>query len=129
MWLVYYLLKQNQTTGAETGSGWLFVLSVKPVLIRTQTLKGRGAARSSYALFMRHYIKSGSSFNEEIRANVPGRSRNRARAGAHGGHIQVPSLCGCRMSTVTMETELQEECSRYYGDEKSIRSSTRVAAA
>lgn len=39
-----------------------------------------------------------------------------ARAGGHGGHIQVSPLCGCRVSTVSMETELQEECSRYYGD-------------
>lgn len=51
-----------------------------------------------------------------------------ACAGAHGGHIQVPSLCGFRVSTVTMETELQEECTRYYGDEKRIRSPTRAAA-
>lgn len=42
LWFACYLLKQNQTTGAETGSGWLLVLSVKPDLIRTQTLKGSG---------------------------------------------------------------------------------------
>lgn len=46
----------------------------------------------------------------------------RARAGVR--HIQVSSLCVCHEQAVTMETELWEECSRYYGDEKNIRSPT-----
>lgn len=47
-----------------------------------------------------------------------------ARAGARVRHIQVSSLCVCHVQAVTMETELWEECSRYYGDEKSIGSPT-----
>lgn len=50
-----------------------------------------------------------------------------ALAGAQGSHIQDPSLCGCRVSAVTMETELLEEGSRY-GDKKSIRSPSGAAA-
>lgn len=65
----------------------------------------------------------------EIRTNATGRRRNGSPCRcAHGGHIQVPSLCGWRVIAVTMETEIQEEGSCYYGDERSIRSPTRAAA-